>query len=144
MQGKDLKATLAKIENGEFFDIWSLLPDIAWGAAWASEIKSAATTWKDYLEDEQDYDIEDLRDYSSDLANNECEDYHNNINRRVQALSLWASNELDDDVEELNSGASSFPTLTDLNTQYLCSAMRILFDAVADQIFQHTDEAVSA
>jgi hypothetical protein len=137
--GKELKATLQKIEDGETYEIFNLLPDIAGGEAWAAEIKDCARSMADWLDDEKDYDLDDLRDLGGQWANSECEDYYSNINKRVQDLSLWASNELDAEVQDINHGAE-FPSLTDLNAQYLCSAMRQLWDAVADQAHQNTEE----
>lgn len=136
--GKELKATLAKIEGGERFDIFNLLPDIAGGEAWAAEIKDCARSMADWLDEGRDYDLDDLRDLGGEWSNSECEDYYNNINARVQSLSLWASNDLDAEVQEINNGAE-YPSLTDLNSQYLCSAMRQLWDAVADQAHQNTE-----
>ena len=136
--GKELKATLEKIEGGELFDIFNLLPEVAGGAEWVAEIKDCARSMGEWLDNEKDYDLDDLRDLGGDWSNSECEDYYNNINARVQALSLWASNDLDAEVQEINHGAE-FPSLTDLNAQYLCSAMRQLWDAVADQAHQNTE-----
>lgn len=138
--GKELKATLAKIEGGELFDIFNLLPEVAGGEAWLYEIKDCVRSMAEWLDDEQDYTLDDLRDLGGQWSNSECEDYHNNINARVQSLSLWASNELDEEVQEINDGAG-YPSLTDLNSQYLCSAMRRLWDAVADQAHTNTEEA---
>jgi hypothetical protein len=137
--GKELKATLQKIEDGERFNIFNLLPDIAGGEAWAAEIKDCARSMGEWLDDEKDYDLDDLRELGGQWSNSECEDYYSNINKRVQDLSLWASNELDAEVQDINNGAE-YPSLTDLNTQYLCSAMRQLWDAVADQAHQNTEE----
>jgi hypothetical protein len=139
MNGKRLKETLVKVEEGELYDIFNLLPEVAGGAAWLGIIKDTAQDMRDYLNDEDDYTLEDLRDLSMSYAERECEDYHSNINKRVQELSLWASPELDSDVQELNEGRD-YPTLTDLNTQYLYAASVQLFSAVADQAFQNTEE----
>jgi hypothetical protein len=138
--GKELKTTLAKIEGGELFDIFNLLPEIAGGAEWLAEIKDCARSMGEWLDDDKDYDLDDLRDLGIDWANSECEDYYRNINARVQSLSLWASNDLDAQVQEINDGAG-YPSLTDLNAQYLCSAMRQLWDAVADQAHTNTEGA---
>jgi hypothetical protein len=138
--GAQLKATLAKIEGGELFDIFNLLPEVAGGAEWVAEIKDCARSMADWLDEGRDYDLDDLRDLGGEWSNSECEDYHNNINARVQSLSLWASNDLDAEVQEINNGAE-YPSLTDLNSQYLCSAMRQLWDAVADQAHQNTEGA---
>jgi hypothetical protein len=139
MNGKQLKETLVKVEAGELYDIFNLLPEVAGGAAWLGIIKDTAQDMRDYLNDEEDYTLEDLRDLSMSYAERECEDYHSNINKRVQELSLWASPELDSDVQELNEGRE-YPCLTDLNTQYLYCASVQLFSAVADQVFQNTEE----
>lgn len=137
--GKQLQGTLSKIEGGELFDIFNLLPEVAGGAEWVAEIKDCARSMADWLDAERDYDIDDLRDLGGQWSNSECEDYHKNINARVQSLDLWASNDLDAEVQEINDGAE-FPSLTTLNAQYLCSAMRQLWDAVADQAHQNTEE----
>jgi hypothetical protein len=138
--GKELKATLAKIENGERFDIFRLLPDIAGGEVWAAEIEDCARSMGEWLDDERDYDLDDLRDLGGQWSNSECEDYYNNINKRVQDLSLWASNELDAEVQDITGGGdSAYSTLTALQGIYLYCAMRQLWDAVADQAHQNTE-----
>jgi hypothetical protein len=138
--GKQLNATLEKIREGELYDIFNLLPDIAGGEVWLDEVKDTAMSMQGYLNDEEEYSLDDLRDKGGDFANSECEDYYKNINERVQSLSLWASNELDEEVQMINEGRD-FPSLTDLNAQYLCSAMRQLWDAVADQAYENTEGA---
>lgn len=138
--GKELKATLAKIEGGQKYDIFNLLPEVAGGGVWSAEIEDCARSMAEWLDDEQDYSLDDLRDLGGQWSNSECEDYYKNINARVQALDLWASNDLDEEVQEINDGAT-YPSLTDLNSQYLCSAMRRLWDAVADQAHEHTEDA---
>jgi hypothetical protein len=136
--GKELQATLARIEGGELFNIFNLLPDIAGGAAWLGEVKDCARSMADWLTDDKEYDLDDLRDLGGNWANSECEDYYNNINTRVQDLSLWASNDLDTEVQELFS-REAVPTLTELNGLYLYAAMRQMFDAVADQAYAHIE-----
>lgn len=140
MNGKRLTATLSKIEAGELYSIFNLLPDIAGGASWAGEIKDTAQRMQEWLDPDKDYTLDDLRDLGADFANSECEDYYATINKRVQELSLWASGELDYEVQELNP-LSSYPSLTDLNAQYLFCAMRQLWDAVADQAYLYTGES---
>lgn len=139
MNGKQLKETLLKVEGGELYDIFNLLPEVAGGAVWVEAIKETARDMRDYLDDSIDYDIFDLRDLSMSYAEREVETYHRVINEKVQALSLWASPELDSDVQELNEGREGYPSLTDLNTQYLYCASVQLFGAVADQVFQNTE-----
>ena len=144
MNAKQLQATLAKIEEGQLYDIFNLLPTIAAGEVWLGEIKDCARSMSEWLDAEKEYDIDDLRDLGHQWANSECEDYYSNINKRVQDLSLWASQELDEEVEELSSGAQLGSTLTDLHAIYLYAAMRQLWDAVADQAFQNTEELANA
>jgi hypothetical protein len=139
MKGKQLQETLLKVEGGELYDIFNLLPEIAGGKAWLEAIEETARDMRDYLDGESDYTLEDLRDLSMSYAEREVENYHHRINERVQALCLWASPELDSDVQEVNEGRD-YPSLTDLNTQYLYCASVQLFSAVADQVFQNTEE----
>ena len=142
MQGKRLDNTLAKIEAGELYDIFKLLPDIAGGASWCGEIKDTAQRMREWLDLDKDYELDDLHDLGGDYANGECEDYYATINKRVQELSLWASGELDAEVQELNQGRD-YPSLTDLHAQYLYVAMRQIWDAVADQAYLYTGEDAS-
>ena len=140
MNGKQLQDTLAKIEAGQLYDTFNLLPSIAGGANWVGEIKDCARSMSEWLDAEREYDLDDLRDLGHQWADSECEDYYSNINKRVQDLSLWASPELDCTVEELTGGAQLGSTLTDLHSTYLYAAMRQLWDAVADQAFQNSQE----
>ena len=153
--GKALQDTLIKIEQGEIYDIFNLLPDSAGGAAWLSEIKDGACTLREWLDADKDYDLDDLRDMTGSIANNEIQDYHANINKRVQNLDLWACDEIDLAVSQdlvlwgdpaIDGGAAiasqldkATPTLTDLNARYLYAGMRELFDAIADQAYLHTE-----
>jgi len=139
VKGVDLLATLEKIKSGETYDIFNLLPDIAGGSVWLDEIKDTAMYAQGYVNAEDDYGIDDLRDYGREYANGQCETYYKNINDEVQALSLWASNEIDEEVAMLNEGRP-YPSLTDLNSQYLFVVNRMLWDAVVDQAFQHTTQ----
>jgi len=145
VKGAELLATLEKIRNGETYEIFNLLPDIAGGSVWLDEIKDTAMYVQGYINADEDYGIDDLRDYGREYANGQCETYYKNINDEVQALSLWASNEIDEEVAMLNEGRP-YPSLTDLNSQYLFVVNRMLWDAVVDQAFQHTtqDELVEA
>lgn len=144
MNGKQLQETLAKIEAGQLYDIFNFLPTIAAGEVWLNEIKDCARSMSEWLDAEKEYDIDDLRDLGHQWADSECEDYYSNINKRVQDLSLWASPELDEEVEELSGGAQLGSTLTDLHAIYLYAAMRQLWDAVADQALQNSQELANA
>ena len=141
MKGSQLKKTLLVIEGGELYDIFNLLPEVAGGEAWLYEIKDCVCSMGEWLDDEKDYELDDLRDLGGQWANSECEDYYSNINKRVQDLSLWASNDLDAEVQDITGGGdSAYSTLTALQGIYLYCAMRQLWDAVADQVFQNTEE----
>lgn len=108
--------------------LWEMLPDNVAGPQWVGEIVAAADTFADWLDDEREYDLDDLHDMTYSLADSEVEDYYSNINRRVQELSLWASVELDEEVA--NSGIS-IVTYTDMNSAYLYCAMRGLYYVLA-------------
>ena len=129
MQGKELKAVLSTITtesmtNGTMSELWEKLPDFIGGAEWVGEIDDMASKCADWISDEQDY-TEDITDLDCKLANSEIEDYYVNINKRVQALSLWAYDELDDEVEDMTGGGDgAYSTLTALNSLYLFCAMR--------------------
>lgn len=141
MKGSQLKKTLLVVEGGELYDIFNLLPEVAGGEAWLYEIKDCVRSMGEWLDDEKDYELDDLRDLGGQWANSECEDYYSNINKRVQDLSLWASNDLDAEVQDITGGGdSAYSTLTALQGIYLYCAMRQLWDAVADQVFQNTEE----
>jgi len=143
MEGKKLLDTLSKIEGGELYDIFNLLPDSAGGAEWIKEIKYTAGRVAEYIQAEEDYSLEDLRDYGREYANGQCENYYKNINDEVQALSLWASNEIDEEVAMLNEGRP-YPTFNELNSQYLFAGKRMVWDAIVDQMFTNTEEMVDA
>jgi hypothetical protein len=98
----------------------------------------------EWLDPEREYDLDDLRDLGHQWADSECEDYYSNINKRVQDLSLWASPELDEEVFQLSDGSGIEPILTKIQSLYLFAAMRQLFDAVADQVFTHSEELADA
>jgi hypothetical protein len=144
VMGSDLLATLEKIKCGQTYDIFNLLPDIAGGSVWLDEIKDTAMYVKGYVNADDDYEISTLRDYGHEYADGQCETYYKNINDEVQALSLWASNEIDEEVAEMAEGID--PTLTKLQALYLFVAKRMVWNAVVDQAFQHTttDELVEA
>jgi len=145
VKGVDLLATLSKIEDGEFYNIFNLLPDSTGGAVWVKEIQYTAGRVAEYIQADEDYALDDLRDLSFEYGNSECETYYFNINAEVQSLSLWGLDEVTELVLEFNAGAP-YPSFTDLNAQYLFAGKKITWDAVVDQAFQHSmqDELVEA
>lgn len=143
MEGKKLLDTLSKIEGGELYDIFNLLPDSVGGEAWLLEIQYTTGRVAEYIQADEDYSLEDLRELGFEYANGQCEDYYYNINAEVQTLSLWAMHEVSDLVAELNAGAP-YPTLNELNAQYLFAGKRMVWDAVVDQAFTNTEEMAVA
>ena len=144
MNGKDIKAVLATVTqesmtNGSMSSLWEKLPDHVAGPNWVGEVVGNAWTLCDWIDDSEEYDLDRLSDMTHQLADSEVEDYYSNINKRVQELSLWAFNELDEEVESLNSG-TGFLTITDLNTQYLYCAMRGLYYTLADWALDNAEE----
>jgi len=133
--------TAENLTGGKLGDLWSKLPDYIGGGNWMGEIVDAAARWQDYVYDDKDYQLEDLLDYIGELANGECEDYYVNINKRVQALSLWAYPELDLMVAELGSAGDG--TLTGLNSLYLYAAMDNLYRCVIEHAYDRAAELES-
>ena len=127
MQGKEIKAILETITtesmtDGSMSDLWQELPDFIAGSDWVGEIVDMARTASDWLNDDEEYTEDTVTDNATHLADGEVQDYHVNINKRVQALSLWAYPELDSEVAEWFNGDVN-PSLTDLNSHYLFCAM---------------------
>jgi len=146
MNGKAIKEVLSTITqetmtNGTMGELWETLPDFISGSDWVGEIADMARTASDWVSDDEDYTDDRLTDLSSDLANGECEDYYVNINRRAQALSLWAYDELDDEVIECGFEGK---TLTDLNTLYLFCAMRGLSYRILTYAYNKAEELEGA
>ena len=141
MQAELFKKTLATVTvesmtDGTMSTLWEMLPDMVSGREWVAEVVDCAERMSDFLGDE--VEEEELQDLAHQFADSECEDYYKNINARVQALSLWAYDELDEEVQEL---AKPSPTLTDLNSAYLYCAMRGLFQVVAQWAWENTEGA---
>lgn len=141
MKAELLKATLATVTiesmtNGTMSSLWEELPDMVSGQEWVAEVVDCADRIGEYLSDEVEED--DLMELSYQFADSECEDYYKNINARVQALSLWAYDELDEEVADISGG--EFQTLTDLNSKYLYCAMRGLFQVIAQWAWDNTEE----
>ena len=150
MQGKQIKATLSTITqesmtNGSMSELWQELPDFISGSDWVGEIADMARTASDWVSDDEEYTEYRLTDLSNDLANGECEDYYLNINKRVQALSLWAYPELDDEVEDITGGGdSAYSSLKALNSLYLYCAMRGLAYRILTYAYNKAEELEEA
>ena len=146
MQGKQIKATLSTITresmtNGSMSELWQELPDFISGSDWVGEIADMARTASDWVSDDEEYTEYRLTDLSNDLANGECEDYYANINKRAQALSLWAYDELDDEVEDITGGGdSAYSSLKALNSLYLYCAMRGLAYRILTYAYNKAEE----
>lgn len=134
--------TLENLPAGKLGSLWDKLPDYVGGPNWLGEIADAANQWLGYVYDDKDYQLEDLLDYIGELADGECQDYYTNINKRVQALSLWAYPELDLMVAELGGGVND-GTLTGLNSLYLYAAMDNLYRCVIEYAYDRAAELES-
>jgi hypothetical protein len=130
------------LTGGKLGDLWIKLPDYVAGPNWVAEIVDTAARWQDYVYDDKDYQLEDLLDYIGELADGECADYYVNINKRVQALSLWAYPELDLMVAELGGGVFD-GSLTGLNSLYLYCAMDNLYRCVIEYAYDRAAELES-
>jgi hypothetical protein len=142
MNAQNLKATLATVTvesmtNGTMSSLWDMLPDMVSGQSWVGEIVACADSLADYIYDAEDIDPDQVRDWQYDYASRELEDYYKNINDRVQALSLWAYDELDEEVAQLGQGST---TLNELNALYLNCALRGLFETIAQWAMDTTEE----
>ena len=145
MNSDKVKAVLETLTDAKSIDaeLWAKLPMQASGEEWAGEILDTAHSMKDYLpldEVSEDY----LRDLVGEYANGECEDYYLNIHNRVTTLNLWAIGELDEEVQSLNSGVKDYPSMTDLEAQYLYAACQILWLAVAEWATEKAEEMEEA
>lgn len=138
MNGKNLLVTLKKIEEGETYDIWNLLPDVASGKEWAGEIKDGARAVAEYIQEDEDYDLDDLRDNSHEYADTCSSSSYKYIHDQVHELGLWASADIEAEVSEL--AGNEVVSLTKLESLYYYTAMRMVFDAVADQAHQNTED----
>ena len=146
MNGKAIKEALSTITqetmtNGTMGELWETLPDFISGSDWVGEIADMARTASDWVSDDEEYTEDKVQDLSSSLAGQEVEDYYVNINRRVQALSLWAYDELDDEVADFGLNGK---TLTDLNNAYLYCAMRGLAYQVLTYAYNKAEELEEA
>ena len=141
MNSNKVKTVLETLADANSIDteLWAKLPNQASGAEWAGEILDTASSMKYCLhvdEVSEDY----LRDLVGEYANGECEDYYLNIHNRVTRLNLWAIDELDEEVQVLNSGVRDYPSMTDLEAQYLYAACQILWLAVAEWAIEKAEE----
>jgi hypothetical protein len=144
MNAQNLKATLATVTvesmtNGTMSSLWDMLPDMVSGQSWVGEIVACADSLASYIYDAEEIDPDQVRDWQFDYASRELEDYYKNINDRVQALNLWAYDELDEEVAQLGQGST---TLNELNALYLNCALRGLFETVAQWAMDTTEEGV--
>ena len=148
MNGKAIKTALSGITqesmtNGTMGDLWDKFPDYVAGSDWVGEILDMAQKASDWISDEDDY-TDTATDISIHLADSEVEDYYSNINKRVQELALWARPELDNEVEEWAGGSEGFQSLTDLNSQYLFSAMYRLAYSILEYASEKAEELEEA
>lgn len=137
MNGKALLKTLETIKGGEFYDIWNLLPTSASGKEWKEEILDAVSDLKDRINEDEDYDLDELRDMSHEYADNCVSSSYKYIHDKNHALSLWACDEIDEEISILGGKRD---TMTDFESLYYYVATRMVFDAVADQCYENAEE----
>lgn len=141
INGADIKKTLSTVTAESFPNsLWEILPEMVAGSNWKNQVVATAEEITYLLDDDREYSLDDLRDLSHQYADGEIEDYYININRRVQDLSLWASDDLDQEVQEMNSNATE-NTLNSLNSLYLFAAMHGLFEAIAEWAINESEAA---
>ena len=142
---EQLTQALDRIYNGgeysheNFGDIWSSLPDIASGPKWVGEVMDAVESIRGYLTPFEGYDLDDISDYAHEYANSCCETYYKTIHDLVHDLSLWASNDIEQDLADMGTSMSSLG-LRELESLYLYSAMAITWRVVLEQAFTFAEE----
>jgi hypothetical protein len=128
--GATVKTVLGTITSENIPDtLWELLPDSVAGTAWREEIVNAAGSLADWFAYDDVYDEDNIADIARELADTETSDYDRRINERVQALSLWAIDELDEQTSHW-SIAPHNRTLNGLNSIYLFCALEGLFQVI--------------
>ena len=140
---EQLTQALDRIYNGgeysheNFGDIFSNLPEIAGGPLWVGEVMDAAQSIREYLTEGDEYEMDDLSDYANEYANSCCETYYKTIHDLVHSLDLWASNDIEQDLEDMGATANN---LVKWEALYLYSAMAITWRATLEQAFTFAEE----
>jgi hypothetical protein len=129
-----------EVSHSGYGDIWSSLPEVAGGAAWAREIMDAAESIKGYLTAGEEYDLDDLNDYANEYADSCCETYYKTIHDLVHDLRLWASNDIEADLEAMGYADNPPASLVKWEALYLYSAMTIAWRVVLEQAFTFAEE----
>ena len=144
MEGNALLVALGKIETEDYGDIWSNLPEVAGGEAWAREIRDAAQSIAGYIEADEEYDLDDLSDYANEYADSCCTSSYKYIHGLVHDLSLWASNDIEADLEAMGYADNPPTSLVKWESLYLYSAMAITWRVVLEQAFTFAEEMEEA
>jgi len=144
MNGNALLVALGKIEQGEYGTIWTDLPEIAGGEAWVQEIKDAAQSITGYINADEEYESDDLSDYAEEYAYSCCQTYYKTIHDLVHELSLWASNDIEADLEAMGYADNPPTSLVKWESLYLYSAMAITWRVVLEQAFTFAEEMEEA
>lgn len=140
--GKAILKVLQDIKGGEYYDLWRTLPEVASGEAWVSEIKDACDAVADYITEDEEYTEDELRDYSHEYADNGASSSYKYIHDQNHALSLWASNEIEAEAEELMD--SNAQTIRRLESLYYYIALRATFCAVVTEAIENAEELEEA
>lgn len=143
MERKAIQAVLNTVTkenmtNGTLSDLWDVLPELVSGSDWVGEVVDCADMISDYISNDEETGEDEIAELAHNYATSETEDYYFNINKRVQALSLWASDELDEEIAEYLHGVPM--TIKSLNSLYLYCAMRGLFQTVGNWAIEKAEE----
>jgi len=142
MNGKAILETLEQIKGGEWFDIWRTLPDVASGEAWVNEIKDACDAVAEYITEDEDYTEDELKEYSHEYADRGTQSSYKFIHDQNHALSLWASQDITDEADEVWSASES--DIRKLESLYYYIALRATFEAVVTEAIENAEEEEEA
>lgn len=140
--GKAILKVLDEIKGGEYFDLWRTLPEVAGGEAWVNEIKDACDAVRDYITESEEYTADELKENSHEYADSGASSSYKYIHDMNHALSLWASDEIEAEAEELMD--SNTQTIKRLESLYYYIALRATFCAVVDEAVENAEELEEA
>jgi len=137
--GKEIFAMLDELEKDIPIELWTSLPEVASGELWKVEILDTIQCVREYVRAEEEISEEDLADYAMEYADSVASSSYKYIHDKVHALSLWASNDIEQDLEAY--GTESFDSLTRWEQMYFYSASAIIFRVIVEQAFRLIEEA---
>jgi hypothetical protein len=122
---------LDELEKDIPIQLWGKLPEVAGGALWQAEILETIQSVREYIGAEMEE--EDLADYAMEFADLVVSSSYKYIHDQVNALNLWASNDIEQDLQ--NYGTENFDSLTRWEQMYLYSAYAIIFRVIVEEAF---------